>query len=84
MVKKYLLSKADVDELERQLDDILGMVGKYCQPEVGRAVREIRELLNRRLNPSEKKTETESRFSEEMNITRTDGSALRGLFELSS
>ena len=48
MVKKYLLSKADVGEIERQLDDILGMAGKYCQPELGRAVRKIRKVLKER------------------------------------
>ncbi|MBA7593845.1 hypothetical protein ES703_00779 [subsurface metagenome] len=48
MVKKYLLSKADAGEIERQLDNILGMVGKYCQPELGRAVRKIRKIVKDR------------------------------------
>lgn len=48
MVKKYLLSRADAGEIERQLDNIEGMVGKYCQPELGRATRKIREILKDR------------------------------------
>jgi len=48
MVKKYLLNKADVGEIDRQLDNILGMVGKYCQPELGQAVRKIRKVLRER------------------------------------
>ena len=48
MVKKYLLSKADAVEIERQLDNIVGMVGKYCQPELGRAARKIRRILKDR------------------------------------
>lgn len=48
MVKKYLLSRTDAGEIERQLDNIDGMVGKYCQPELGRATRKIREILKDR------------------------------------
>lgn len=48
MVRKYLLSRADAREVERQLDNIEGMVGKYCQPELGRATRKIRKMLKDR------------------------------------
>lgn len=46
MVKKYLLSAR---EIERQLDNIEGMVGKYCQPELGRATRKIRKILKEKV-----------------------------------
>lgn len=45
---KYPLSKADAVEIERQLDNIEGMVGKYCQPELGQATNKIRGILKDR------------------------------------
>lgn len=45
---KYPLSKADAVEIERQLDNIEGMVGKYCQPELGQAAKKIRGILKDR------------------------------------
>lgn len=34
-------------EIEYQLSNIEGMVGKYCQPELGRAVNKIRRLVEK-------------------------------------
>lgn len=48
LVKKYLLTKRDAGAIERELDNIMGMVGKYCQPHLGRATRKIRKILKDR------------------------------------
>lgn len=47
-VKKYLLTSRDAGAIERELDNIMGMVGKYCQPHLGRATRKIRKILKDR------------------------------------